>query len=111
MGIPVGINGFGRIGRIALRIMLERGEKFELRGINLRKADLDYMEYMVKYDSVFRTFHGTVEHDGENLIVNGHKICVFSQSDGGRSPGLTAEPSTLLSPQARSTLRSWALCT
>lgn len=43
MGIPVGINGFGRIGRIALRIMLERGEKFELRGINLRKADLDYM--------------------------------------------------------------------
>lgn len=66
MGIPVGINGFGRIGRIALRIMLERGEKFELRGINLRKADLDYMEYMVKYDSVFRTFHGTVEHDGEN---------------------------------------------
>ena len=86
MGIPVGINGFGRIGRIALRIMLERGEKFELRGINLRKADLDYMEYMVKYDSVFRTFHGTVEHDGENLIVNGHKICVFSQSDAGEIP-------------------------
>lgn len=86
MGIPVGINGFGRIGRIALRIMLERGEKFELRGINLRKADLDYMENMVKYDSVFRTFHGTVEHDGENLIVNGHKICVFSQSDAGEIP-------------------------
>ena len=86
MGIPVGINGFGRIGRIALRIMLERGEKFELRGINLRKADLDYMEYMVKYDSVFRTFHGTVEHDGENLIGNGHKICVFSQSDAGEIP-------------------------
>ena len=86
MGIPVGINGFGRIGRIALRIMLERGEKFELRGIHLRKADLDYMEYMVKYDSVFRTFHGTVEHDGENLIVNGHKICVFSQSDAGEIP-------------------------
>ena len=53
----VGINGFGRIRRIALRIMLERGEKFELQGINLRKADLDYMEYMVKYDSVFRRFH------------------------------------------------------
>ena len=44
------------------------------------------MEYMVKYDSVFRTFHGTVEHDGENLIVNGHKICVFSQSDAGEIP-------------------------
>ena len=95
MGIPVGINGFGRIGRIALRIMLERGEKFELRGINLRKADLDYMEYMVKYDSVFRTFHGTVEHDGENLIVNGHKICVFSQSDAGEIPWSDCRASTI----------------
>lgn len=44
------------------------------------------MEYMVKYDSVFHTFHGTVEHDGENLIVNGHKIRVFSQSDAGEIP-------------------------
>ena len=35
---------------------------------------------------MFRTFHGTVEHDGENLIVNGHKICVFSQSDAGEIP-------------------------
>ena len=86
MGIPVGINGFGRIGRIALRIMMERGEIFELLGINLRKADLDYMEYMIKYDSVFHTFQGTVEHDGENLIVNGHKIRVFSQSDAGEIP-------------------------
>ena len=59
MGIPVGINGFGRIGRVVLRIILERGDGFDLRGINLRKADLDYMEYMVKYDSVFHTFQGT----------------------------------------------------
>ena len=44
MGIPVGINGFGRIGRVVLRIILERGDGFDLRGINLRKADLDYME-------------------------------------------------------------------
>ena len=41
MGIPVGINGFGRIGRVVLRIILERGDGFDLRGINLRKADLD----------------------------------------------------------------------
>ena len=74
MGIPVGINGFGRIGRVVLRIILERGDGFDLRGINLRKADLDYMEYMVKYDSVFHTFQGTVEHDGCDLIVNGHRI-------------------------------------
>ena len=86
MGIPVGINGFGRIGRVVLRIILERGDDFDLRGINLRKADLDYMEYMVKYDSVFHTFQGTVEHDGCDLIVNGHRIRVFSQSDAGQIP-------------------------
>ena len=86
MGIPVGNNGFGRIGRVVLRIILERGDGFDLRGINLRKADLDYMEYMVKYDSVFHTFQGTVEHDGRDLIVNGHRIRVFSQSDAGQIP-------------------------
>ena len=86
MGIPVGINGFGRIGRVVLRIILERGDDFDLRGINLRKADLDYMEYMVKYDSVFHTFQGTVEHDGRDLIVNGRRIRVFSQSEGGQIP-------------------------
>lgn len=86
MGIPVGINGFGRIGRVVLRIILERGDGFDLRGINLRKADLDYMEYMVKYDSVFHTFQGTVEHDGRDLIVNGRRIRVFSQSDAGQIP-------------------------
>ena len=86
MGIPVGINGFGRIGRVVLRIILERGDDFDLCGINLRKADLDYMEYMVKYDSVFHTFQGTVEHDGRDLIVNGRRIRVFSQSDAGQIP-------------------------
>ena len=65
---------------------MERGDDFDLRGINLRKADLDYMEYMVKYDSVFHTFQGTVEHDGRDLIVNGHRIRVFSQSDAGQIP-------------------------
>mgnify|MGYP001535362465 FL=1 len=44
------------------------------------------MEYMVKYDSVFHTFQGTVEHDGRDLIVNGHRIRVFSQSDAGQIP-------------------------
>jgi len=85
MSIKVGINGFGRIGRVALRILLDR-EDYEIRGINLRNADLDYMEYMVKYDSVFHTFLGTVTHDENHLIINGHKIQVFSQSDAGSIP-------------------------
>ena len=43
MAIKVGINGFGRIGRVVLRIMMERPETFDICGINLRKADVDYM--------------------------------------------------------------------
>ena len=84
MAIKVGINGFGRIGRFVLRIMSEHPEKFDICGINLRKADLDYMVYLVKYDSVFSQFNGTVEHDGENLILNGHKIPIFSEADASQ---------------------------
>lgn len=76
--VKIGINGFGRIGRIALRIMSEQPETFDVRGINLRKADLEQMVYLFKYDTTFRKFNGTVETDGENLIVNGKKIKVFS---------------------------------
>ena len=51
MAIKVGINGFGRIGRVALRVMVERGcNSYQICGINLRNADLDYMVYQVKYD-------------------------------------------------------------
>ena len=81
MAIKIGINGFGRIGRIVLRIMCENPETFDIRGINLRKADIDYMVYLLKYDSVFRNFPGMVEHAGGDLIVNGHKIHVFIESD------------------------------
>ena len=87
MAIQVGINGFGRIGRIALRIMVERGSSsYNLCGINLRNADLDYMVYQVRYDSVFRTFLGSVEHDGRHLIVNGKKIRVYSESSAADIP-------------------------
>ena len=84
--VRVGINGFGRIGRVVLRIMMERPETFDICGINLRKADVDYMVYMIKYDSVFRQFIGTVEREDQNLIVNGHKIRVFSEADAAMIP-------------------------
>ena len=87
MAINVGINGFGRIGRIALRSMIERGShSYRICGINLRNADLDFMVYQVKYDSVFRTFMGNVEHDGKNLIVNGQKIRVYSYDKAEEIP-------------------------
>ena len=87
MAIRVGINGFGRIGRVALRSMIERGSSsYQICGINLRNADLDYMVYQVKYDSVFRTFRGMVEHDGRHLIINGKKIKIYSESDASKIP-------------------------
>ena len=87
MAIKVGINGFGRIGRVALRIMVERGSStYQICGINLRHADLDYMVYQVKYDSVFRTFRDSVEHDDRHLIINGKKIRVYSEDDASRIP-------------------------
>ena len=81
MGIKIGINGYGRIGRVLLRIMSEQSDVFDIRAINLRKADLEQMVYFTKYDTVFGRFNGTVETDGEKLIVNGRKITVFSESD------------------------------
>mgnify|MGYP002551849342 CR=1 FL=1 len=87
MKTKIGINGFGRIGRVALRIMVERGSSsYQICGINLRNADLDYMVYQVKYDSVFRTFRDTVEHDDRHLIINGKKIRVYSESDASQIP-------------------------
>ena len=70
--------------------MIEHPEQFDICGINLRKADSDYMVYMIKYDSVFRQFNGTVEHKDKNLIVNGHTIQVFSESDAAMIPGPAA---------------------
>ena len=84
--IKIGINGFGRIGRVILRILAEHPEKYDICGINLRKADLPYMVYLVKYDSVFRNFNGTVEHQDGYLVINGHKIKVFSESDAVMIP-------------------------
>ena len=71
---------------VVLRILAEQPDKYEVCGINLRKADVDYMVYLLKYDSVFRRFNGTVEHEGGDLVVNGHKIRVFSQSDAAMIP-------------------------
>ena len=86
MAIKIGINGFGRIGRVILRILMKNPEKFDVCGINLRKADVDYMVYLLKYDSVFRNFEGTVENLDGNLVVNGHKIRVFSENDAAMIP-------------------------
>ncbi len=86
MKINVGINGFGRIGTSVLRIMSECPDKFDVKGINLRNADLDQMIYALKYDSVHRGFRGVAETGKDCLIINGQKISVFSESDASFIP-------------------------
>ena len=81
MSIKVGINGFGRIGRVVFRILCERSDEFELCGINLRNADLEYMVYLIKYDSIFGNFPGEIKAVENGLLVNGKLVTVFSYSN------------------------------
>ena len=61
MAISIGINGFGRIGRVALRIAINQPDTFKVCGINVRNADLGYMKYMIRYDSTFGRFQGELD--------------------------------------------------
>ncbi|MBW7983256.1 glyceraldehyde-3-phosphate dehydrogenase [Enterobacillus tribolii] len=79
MTIKVGINGFGRIGRIVFRAAQERSD-IEIVAIN-DLLDADYMAYMLKYDSTHGRFNGTVEVKDGQLIVNGKKIRVTAEKD------------------------------
>ena len=76
MGMKVGINGFGRIGRLVLRLGVERPD-IEFVGINSHSQTPDYMAYLLKYDSVHGRFQDQVSWEGDDLIVNGRRIRVF----------------------------------
>lgn len=82
MSVKVGINGFGRIGRLFFRSTFENPllKDIQVTGIN-DLIDVDYMAYMLKYDSVHGAFKGEVSVDGNNLIVNGHNIRVTAERD------------------------------
>ena len=79
MAIKVGINGFGRIGRLVFRASVGRDD-IEVVGIN-DLLDTDYLAYMLKYDSVHGPFKGEVAVDGSNLIVNGKTVRATSETD------------------------------
>jgi glyceraldehyde 3-phosphate dehydrogenase len=82
----VAINGFGRIGRLVLRSFFARGDhEFEVVAVN----DLtppDVLAYLLKYDSVFRRFNGTVELSGDTLTVNGMAIKATAEADPAKLP-------------------------
>lgn len=78
MAIKVGINGFGRIGRLVFRAAVAQPEKFEVVGINDPFIDLDYMVYMTKYDTIHGRFQGDVCIKDGKLVVNGKSIEVYN---------------------------------
>ncbi|UKZ59094.1 uncharacterized protein TrAtP1_000413 [Trichoderma atroviride] len=80
MSIKVGINGFGRIGRILLRNALEKPE-LSVVAVNDPFIEPTYAAYMLKYDSSHGLFKGDIEVDGQNLVVNGKPIRFYSERD------------------------------
>ena len=80
MSIKVGINGFGRIGRMVFRAATQNFPDIEIVGIN-DLLEPDYLAYMLKYDSVHGQFKGTISVDGNTLVVNGKKIRLTAIKD------------------------------
>lgn len=85
MSVTVGINGFGRIGRITLRAMLARGSEFNIVAIN-DLGDPKALAMLLKYDSVQGRFPGEVSVDGDSLVINGKKVKVLAERDPGKLP-------------------------
>jgi len=85
MTIKVGINGFGRIGRIVFRNAVQHGD-VEVVAVNDPFIEPKYAEYMLKYDSTHGVFDGEIKVDGNNLIVNGKTIKFYTERDPGAIP-------------------------
>lgn len=85
MTIKVGINGFGRIGKVSFLAAMEEND-VEVCGINVRNANIEYLIYMIRYDSTFGRFNGSLEEYEKGIIVNGKKIPVYSESDATNIP-------------------------
>lgn len=83
--IKIGINGFGRIGRLVMRAALEHDD-VQVVAVNDPFIGLDYMVYMFKYDSTHGRFKGTVETRDGKLVVNGKEVAVFGQRDPASIP-------------------------
>ncbi len=80
MPIKLAINGFGRIGRLAFRVAMKRKEKFEFVGIN-DLMDPKTLAHLLKWDSVHGKYDGTIEIDGDYIVVDGVRIKVTAERD------------------------------
>ena len=85
MAVKVGISGFGRISRVVLRAALNDPD-VEIVAINKRNANIEYMKYMLKYDSTFGRFPAELDYDEDGIIIDGKKIKILSESDATNIP-------------------------
>jgi glyceraldehyde 3-phosphate dehydrogenase len=85
MTINIGINGFGRIGRLVFRASLENPE-VKVTCINDPFMDIDYMIYMLRYDSTHGGYKGSIEKNGDKLVVSGHEIAVYAKREPSEIP-------------------------
>ncbi len=85
MAVTLGINGFGRIGRLVFRRLLEQGQEFTVAAIN-DITDAKTLAYLLKYDSVHGIFHGDVKADGDSIVVNGKRYKVLAEKDPSKLP-------------------------
>ncbi|KAJ1338425.1 glyceraldehyde 3-phosphate dehydrogenase (phosphorylating) [Microdochium nivale] len=85
MVVKVGINGFGRIGRIVFRNAIEHDD-IEIVAVNDPFIETKYAEYMLKYDSTHGNFKGTIEVASDGLVVNGKKVQFFTERDPSAIP-------------------------
>jgi len=85
MVVKVGINGFGRIGRLVCRAAFEK-EGIQVVAVNDPFIDLEYMVYMFKYDSTHNNFKGDVKAENGKLVINGKEISVYGKRDPSEIP-------------------------
>ena len=86
MSVKVGINGFGRIGKLVLQAALEKEGEIEVVAINDPSVAADYMAYMIKFDTVHGRFKREVKAENNKLVVNGKTINVFNELDPHNIP-------------------------
>ena len=111
MAIKVGINGFGRIGRMVFRAAVENFSKdIEIVGIN-DLLDPDYLAYMLKYDSVHGIFNHDIKVEGNYMVVDGKKIRLTAEKTPHSSSGTKSRLMSSSSPPVSSSKMPRHACT
>jgi glyceraldehyde 3-phosphate dehydrogenase len=86
MAVRIGINGFGRIGRVVYRVLYERGSEFEVVGVNNFPFDLAGLAYLLEYDTAYGRFPGTIEVADDHLLIDGKPLPCFGEKEPQKIP-------------------------